>query len=157
MGMGYDLVRSCIVMGMGNVHYWKRYDADVPDASKYPGWETTSKTRPLMDQTFTELVCRRDQGSGKPDPDIIIPDAKTIREIRGLTRTPTGAYKSSRGHDDHYDALCIALCIARDPYSGLHRQKEVEEEQKRQEFEMRFNAMTRMGSASRNRPDLANL
>lgn len=154
-GMGYQLVRSCMDMGMTNVHYWKRYDRDAPDLTQYPGWETSSKTRPLMDQTATELICRRDPHTGKPEPDTIIPDGKTLKEIRGLTRTPTGAFKSSRGHDDHWDAYCIALCIARDPYSGLHRQQEQEEEQRRAEFEARFTAMTRMGVTSRNRPNLS--
>lgn len=156
-GMGYDLVRRCIDRGMNNVHYWKRYDADIPDASKYPGWQTDSKTRPLMDQTLTELLCHRNSDSGSPEPDIIIPDAKTLKEIRGLTRTQTGAFKSARGHDDHVDALDIALCIARDSYSGLHRQKDVEEERKREEFEARFYQLTRMGVTSRNHPDLSSL
>src|ERR1700692_2978392 len=157
MGIGYELVRTCMDQGMSNVHYWKRYDADYPEPSKYPGWQTDAKTRPLMDQTFTELACYRNRETGKPEPDIIIPDAKTIREIRGLSRTPTGAYKSSRGKDDHYDALCIALCIARDPYSGLHRKNEEEEAEKKKEFEERFIAMTRMGVSDRNHPSLSEL
>jgi hypothetical protein len=156
-GMGYQLTRTLLDMGMNNVHYWKRYDRDVPDSTNYPGWETNAKTRPLMDQTATALICRRNPDSGAVDPDIIIPDAKTIREIRGLTRTDTGAFKSSRGHDDHWDALCIALCIARDSYSGLHRQNVVEEEARRAEFERRFYDLTRMGVTSRNHPSLSEL
>lgn len=156
-GMGYELVRTCFDRGMQNVHYWKRYDRDVPVDSTYPGWQTDAKTRPLMDQTFTELLCQRDRSNGKPTPDIIIPDAKTISEIRGLSRTPTGAFKASHGHEDHYDALCIALCIARDPYSGLHRRKEIEEAEKRKEFEARFSAINSAGSMSRNRPSLSSL
>ena len=155
-GMGYDLVRRCIDRGMHNCHYYKRYDADYPEPTKYPGWETKTQTRPLMDQTFTELLCARNRETGKPEPDIIIPDGPTIKEIRGLSRTPTGSFKSARGHDDHYDALCIALCIARDPYSGLHRQKDVEEEEKRKEFETRFSLITSL-STDRNRPNLANI
>jgi hypothetical protein len=155
-GMGYDLVRRCIDRGMGNCHYYKRYDADLPEPTKYPGWETKSNIRPLMDQTLTELICQRNRETGTPEPDIIIPDRKTLQEIRGLTRTQTGAFKSSRGHDDHVDALDIALCIARDPYSGLHRQKEEDEEAKRDEFERRFYDMTR-SYTDRNHPDLSTL
>jgi hypothetical protein len=155
-GMGYDLVRRCMDRGMQNTYYWKRLDKDYPDLSAYPGWQTDMKTRPLMDQTFTELLCRRDRDSGKPTPEIVIPDAQTIREIRGLSRTPSGSFKSSRGHDDHYDALCIALCIARDSYSGLHRQNEVREREMREEFEARFAAINAI-PASRNRPSLANI
>ena len=38
--MGYEMVRRAIDMGMANCHYWKRYDADVPDLSTFPGWQT---------------------------------------------------------------------------------------------------------------------
>lgn len=155
-GMGFDLVRQCMDMGMNNVHYWKRYDKDVPEPSSYPGWETTGKTRPLMDQTATELICARDRHTGNATPEIIIPDAKTLKEIRGLARTPTGSFKSPRGHDDHYDALCIALCIARDPYSGLSRHVEEEEDKKKREFHQNFARLTGV-TRDRNRPSLENL
>jgi hypothetical protein len=156
-GIGYDLVRRCIDVGMSNVHYWKRYDRDYPEVSAYPGWETTSKTRPLMDQTFIELSHHRNAHTGAIDPLLVIPDAKTVHEVRRLTRTPSGAFKSSGGHDDHYDALCIALCIARDPFSGLSRQKVDAEEKRRAEFEGHFKDIMRMGGRSRNNPSLANL
>ena len=155
-GMGYQLVRWAIDKGMGNCHYFKRYDADIPEPTRYPGWETKTNTRPLMDQTFTSLFCNRNRESGKAEPLLIIPDAKTQREIRGLTRTPSGSFKSSRGHDDHFDALTIALCIAADPYSGLHRQKVAEEEDKRKEFESAF-AMINRATPNRSRPNLMNL
>jgi hypothetical protein len=155
-GMGYQLVRWAIDKGMSNCHYYKRYDADYPEPTKFPGWETKSNTRPMMDQTFTALFCNRSRESGKVEPLLNIPDAKTQREIRGLTRTPTGSFKSSRGHDDHYDALCIALVIGQDPYSGLVRQKEKDEEEKRVEFERAFYAINNT-QLSRNRPDLANI
>ena len=89
-GMGYDLVRRCYDRGMQNCHYYKRYDADNPEPTKYPGWETKAQTRALMDQTFTELLCQRNRSTGAAEPDIIIPDAKTIREIRGLSRSADG-------------------------------------------------------------------
>lgn len=154
-GIGYDLVRRCIDKGMNNVHYYKRYDKDYPEPTAFPGWETKSNTRPLMDQTFTELFCHRDR-DGKVSPLLNIPDAKTQKEIRGLSRTPTGSFKSSRGHDDHYDALCIALVIATDPYSGLRRQKEVQEEDQRKEFEAAFSFVNRTGR-DRNHPSLSSL
>lgn len=160
-GMGYDLVRRCIDKGMNNVHYWKRYDAEHPEPSKYPGWETTSHTRPAMDQAATELICYRNRETHKPEPQIIIPDAKTLKEIHKLVRSDTGAYKSDRGHDDHYDAMCIAICIARDPYSGLHHLKEDQEHEdrkRRAEMEAAFSKMTKIGRlGSRNRPDLADI
>lgn len=156
-GMGYDLVRRCIDKGMGNVHYYKRYDADVPEPTKFPGWETNKINRALMDQTLTELLCHRNPESGKAEPLINVPDAKTIKEIRGLSRTPTGSFKSARGHDDHVDALDIALCIAQDPYSGLIRHEKEQEEKRRQDFEQHFRWATGSGMRNRNRPSLAEL
>jgi hypothetical protein len=156
-GMGYQFVRTLIDAGLHNVHYWKRYDADIPEPSRYPGWETTEKTRPLMDQTFTALACHRDRHTGSPAPELIITDKKTMAEIRGLTRQPSGAFKASRGHDDHYDALCIALCIADDPYSGLRVKVEAEEKVARQEFDAWFKGPSGIYTPSRSHPDLANI
>ena len=155
-GMGYDLVRRCIDRGMGNCHYYKRYDADYPEPTKFPGWETNKITRPFMDQTLTEMLCHRNPESGKAEPLFNVPDAKTIQEIRGLSRTNSGSFKSSRGKDDHVDALDIALCIALDPYSGLIRHEQEVEEKKREEFESSFKWFTQ-GRRDRNRPTLAEL
>ncbi len=155
-GMGYDLVRRCIDAGMGNVHYYKRYDADLPEPTRYPGWETNKITRSMMDQLLTEMLCHRNPDSGKAEPLFIIPDAKTIKEICGLSRTPSGSFKSARGKDDHVDALDIALCIAQDPYSGLIRHEAQQKADQRREFEAYFKGMLG-GRGTRNRPDLANL
>lgn len=156
-GMGYQLVRTLIDAGMHNVHYWKRYDAEMPEPSRYPGWETTEKTRPLMDQTFTALALHRDPHTGKPAPDLIITDEPTYKEITGLTRQATGAFKANRGHDDHYDALCIALCIANDPYSGLVVKVEAEKREQEREFASWFKGPSGIYQPSRSHPDLANL
>ena len=156
-GMGYQLVRHLVDDGMHNVHYWKRYDADIPEQSKYPGWETTEKTRPLMDQTFTELACHRNPHTGKAEPELIVTDEKMNKEIRGLTRQPSGAFKSSRGKDDHYDGLCIALCIANDPYSGLRAAVEEQKQAEKAEFDAWFKGSNGIYQSSRSRPDLANI
>ncbi len=155
-GMGYDLVRRCIDRGMGNCHYYKRYDADYPEPTRFPGWETNKITRPFMDQTLTEMLCHRNPESGKAEPLFNVPDAKTIKEIRGLSRTNSGSFKSSRGKDDHVDALDIALCIALDPYSGLIRHEQEVEEKRKEEFESSFKWFTQ-GRRNRNRPTLAEL
>jgi hypothetical protein len=155
-GMGYDLVRRCIDRGMGNAHYYKRYDADNPEPTKFPGWETSKPfMRQMMDQTLLEMLCHRDRETAKATPLFNIPDAETINEICNLSRTPSGSFKSSRGHDDHVDALDIALCIAQDPYSGLSRNQRQEPEM-RKEFENEF-AWATSGPTSRNRPNLASI
>jgi hypothetical protein len=157
MGMGYDLVRRCIDRGMANTHYYKRYDKDHPEPTSFPGWETGKPfMRAMMDQTLLEMICRRDPQTGKAMPACIIPDRKTVQEISGLSRQPSGAFKSSRGKDDHVDALEIAWCIALDPYSGLIKKELQRKEEERQEFELNFKWITQ-GKRNRNRPDIATM
>lgn len=156
-GIGYDLVRRCIDAGMANVHYYKRYDADDPEPTRYPGWETNKVTRPMMDQMLLEMVCHRNPDSHKPEPLAVFCDETTVKEIKGLSRTPTGSFKSARGHDDHVDALEIAWCISNDPYSGIVRDKAQKKADERREFEQKFRWMTGGGRTDRNRPSLANL
>jgi hypothetical protein len=155
-GMGYDLVRRCIDAGMGNTHYYKRYDADNPEPTKFPGWETAKPfMRAMMDQRLLEYVCHRNPQTGKAEPLCIIPDAKTIAEIKGLIRKPSGAFKSKNGHDDHCDALEIAWCIALDPYSGLHRPDTEKPKQPQESWSSQWFANS--GPSSRNRPDLSRI
>lgn len=156
-GMGYDLVRRCIDAHMGNTFYYKRTDADYPDETKFPGWETQKPfMRAQMDQTLLEMLCHRNPATGKPEPACIIPDGKTINEICNLSRTPSGSFKSTRGHDDHADSLMIAWCIARDPYSGLSNRKP--EEEKPQGYAYQPGSGWGINSpVSRSRPDLAQL
>lgn len=156
-GMGYDLVRRCMDRGMNNVHYYKRYDADIPEPTKFPGWETSKPfMRQMMDQTLLEFLCARDRETAKATPQCIIPDAETINEICNLTRSPSGSFKSARGHDDHVDALEIAWCIALDPYSGLVKAKMAQETDMRHEFEEGF-AWVTGGKRDRNRPSLSQI
>jgi hypothetical protein len=156
-GMGYDLVRRCIDRGMNNCHYYKRYDKDNPEPTAFPGWETSKPfMRQMMDQKLLEYVCHRSEQTGKSEPLCIIPDAKTLAEVRGLIRKPSGAFKSKNGHDDHCDALMIAWCIALDPYSGLLGNRSHDKDQ-RKEFEQSFAWATSTGSYNRNRPDLSRI
>jgi len=153
-GMGYDMVRRAIDMGMNNCHYYTRYDQDHPEPTKFPGWETGKPfMRQMMDQKLLEYVCHRNEQTGKSEPLAIIPDARTVAEIRGLMRKPSGAFKSKNGHDDHCDAIEIAWCIADNPYSGLLRKPETTKEDAR-EFEQGFKWMTQAGAYNRNRPTL---
>ena len=158
-GQGYDLVRRCVDRGMSNFHSYKRYDKDNPEPTAFPGWETSKPfMRAMMDQILQEMICARDRETGKPTPACIIPDAKTVREICNLSRTPSGAFKAApgRGHDDHVDALDIAWCIALDPYSGLVKRVQQEEEEKQHEFEMGFKWATQ-GRRDRNHPELSTI
>lgn len=156
-GSGVSLQRTLIEMGMRHVYYWKRLDADPDETepTKYPGWETTSKTRPMMDATLIEYICHRDPATNRPAPLVTIPDAYTLRELTGITRTNSGSLKAKPGnHDDHVDALTIAWCIMRDPYGGFRTKHTGPTHEEKTEFDRLFRGMV---SPRRNRPDLAYL
>ncbi len=155
-GMGYDLVRRAIDAGMGNTHYYARYDADNPEPTKFPGWETAKPfMRAMMDQKLLELICHRNPQTGKAEPLCVIPDAKTVAEIKGLVRKPSGAFKSKNGHDDHVDAWEIAVCIAMSPYSGLSRREPEASKPAQESWSSQWFANS--GPSSRNRPDLSRI
>jgi hypothetical protein len=162
-GSGYSLVRSLVDAGMKNYYSWKRMDAEMPEPTKYPGWETTIKTRPIMDNMLVETICHRDRITNRPAPLFICQDIPTLRELQHVKRQATGAIKADTGHDDHVDALALAMVAATDPWSGMSR---VEERPAAQaERPNNFAAFARrwrggsgsFGGTSRNRPDLANL
>jgi hypothetical protein len=162
-GIGYALVRSMIDMGMANVYYWRRLDREDQEPTKFPGWDTNERTRPLMDELLVRIICNRDRETNAPDPLAIVPDRKTLQEIASLTRTSTGALKASSGHDDHVDALAIAYLIQEDPWGGFIRNPNKPSPERKEDFERLFAETTattfgpRAYSRSRNRPDLANI
>jgi hypothetical protein len=162
-GSGYALVRRLIDAGMRNYYCWKRMDAEIPEPTKYPGWETTIKTRPIMDDWLVTTICHRDPMTNKPEPLVIIPDKKTLMELQSVKRQTSGAIKAAAGHDDHVDALALAMIAAADPWSGINNPfkaaREKPEEKKESNFAMfagRWRGQS-LSRGSRNRPDLAAL
>ena len=155
-GIGYGLVRECIDLGMSNTYYWKRLDAMFPEDSKYPGWQTDAKTRPIMEQALIEAIAHRD-GDDRPDPLVIITDLKTYKQLASMKRDSSGKISAGpRQHDDHPIALMICLAVMRESsfpypldYRGAKREKRKE-----------INALLKdynFGKPDRNHPDLKNL
>jgi hypothetical protein len=159
-GSGFRIIRECIDSGMRNYYEWKRLDSDFPEPTKYPGWDTNQKTRPIMDDAMVELICHRDPMTNRPEPLITIRDIPTLNELQTVRRQATGAIKADSGHDDHYDALAIAVAIAGDPWTGLSKLRGRKKEEPVAEKVDNFAAFRR-GSSSRrsrrNEPDIANL
>lgn len=158
-GSGYSLVRKAIDAGLRNYYSWKRLDADNPEPTKYPGWETSLKNRAIMDNGMVELICHRNPYTNRPEPLITIRDIKTLNEIQTVRRQVTGAIKADSGHDDHYDALALCVAAVNDPWEGLGKyrgtEKEVEEEPKVDNFAMLRRQST--GLSRRREPDLATM
>jgi hypothetical protein len=161
---GYAVVRRMIDSGLRNFYQWKRLDVDFPQPGNtvYPGWETTGKTRPIMDDWLVSTICHRDPMTGKPEPTIIVPDLKTLSELQSVRRTVSGAIKNDNGHDDHCDALALAMIACSDPWSGINRKpKEQTIEQRVSNFDALGPRRWRSQGAimaerrSRNQPDIS--
>jgi hypothetical protein len=161
-GIGYGLVRECIDLGMWNTYYWKRLDRDIPEDSKFPGWETNHKTRSIMEQALIECIAHRD-GNDRPDPLVRITDIPTIEELESLKRDSSGKLAAgSRKHDDHVFALMICLAIMREasfPYStDLPENKRDKRVEQKREVNSLIKQWGSFGQTSdRNRPDLKDL
>jgi hypothetical protein len=112
---GYGLVRSSMDMGMENTYYWKRLDRDILEESKFPGWQTDGRTRPVMENALLELICNRNPDD-EPEPLIQIPDIPTLQQLAAVKRTPSDSIKNEQGHDDLVDALMIACAIRKDAF-----------------------------------------
>ena len=111
---------------MRNYYSWKRLDSEfLKPSTNIRAQKRMAKTPPHYGRSrgVQTPFCQRDPITNKPDPDIIIPDIPTLREIQAVRRQATGAIKASSGHDDHWDALLIALCAARDGWSGMPPQR----------------------------------
>jgi hypothetical protein len=156
-GMGYQLVRDLVDMGVSNFYSWKRLDRTMPEPSEYPGWQTDDRTRPIMDSKFIEHLCYRDPVTYKVEPKFNIPDYETIKQIQGIRRGATGSLKSAHGKDDIFDAICICLCLFDDPFGGFHKpQVETPPQEQAEEFKRLFRGING-GTFDRNRPNLANI
>jgi hypothetical protein len=154
--MGYQLIRSLIDMGVKNYYSWKRVDSEFPEPTRYPGWQTDGRTRPLMDNTFIEHLCFRDPNTGKAMPQLIIQDKQALREIQGLRRGDSGSLKHQHGKDDIFDAIATCLCLFRDPFGGFHNKTEGPPKEQKEEFELLFRAAAG-GSIHRNNPSFASI
>jgi hypothetical protein len=113
-GPGKDVVFELFQMGVTNQYHWKRLDQEIPEDSKWLGWETSEYTRPRMEGITVEAISHR--VDGKPVPSIIIRDEKLLRQMQTCKRDSSGKIKARSGsHDDHLDAFMIALAVDRDP------------------------------------------
>jgi hypothetical protein len=157
-GLGYQLIRDLIEMGANNYYRWKAAHKPQEDSpTDYPGWQTDSKTRPMMDAKFIEALCWRDPQTNKLEPKINIPDYEAINQITGIRRESDGGLKSKHGEDDIFDCICICLYCFDDPWSGFHKSKpEPTKQEQAREFERFFKNIIG-GNRDRNHPSLANL
>jgi len=95
---------------------------------------------------------------GRPSPDLILRDKRTIDQLKMLKRYPGEERIKGRGsaHDDAADALMIALALDRDPLRPYVTPKK----QQQQAVEGALYSYQRLqttGTTSRNMPSLRDL
>lgn len=123
-GIGFSLVRDLMDMGCTNQYRYKRFDTDILDPdSKWLGWETNFRTRPIMDDALKEAVGHYDR-AGEPDPLVKIYDKRTFLEMMSLAQYGEDGMKAKgKNHDDHPIALAIALAARKDSTHGARQSK----------------------------------
>jgi hypothetical protein len=118
-GPGYvltdDIVRKCKYR-----YIHRREDMDSISRRKTlkPGWDTNSKTKPMM------------VGVGKGfvrEADIIVRDMATLAEMKSFSQLGENKYGTARGHDDRVIALLIAITVIEPMIMQLKRKSEREQ------------------------------
>jgi hypothetical protein len=84
-----------------HLHPWRgRQDSIRPASPRLYGWVTSVATRPLLIEAG-----RRAIASG----DLTLHDEGTLEELYAFSRSDTGKYEATVGHDDRVMALLLAL------------------------------------------------
>jgi hypothetical protein len=129
-GSAIAVARELFLMGATRQYRWKRMDADPykQPGMDYLGWETSAKTRPVMQNLLVEAIGNRD-ADDHPAPTIILRDEKTYNQLTECTRDEWGKIENhSGGHDDHAIALMIALAVNQDVWEAQRIKQEREPE-----------------------------
>lgn len=100
---GLTTIRSMQRKEYYNLYYQKSYDKISQKVQQKVGWNTNSRTKPLMINTLTEYI--REKWVGMPW-DVLISECFTyVKDDEGKTNAQTGS------HDDTVMALAIALML----------------------------------------------
>ena len=96
-----------------NLHVWQgRQDAVKMHMGKTYGWETNVWSRPYLIEAGRRAV----------DTKLVtIHDASTLEELHHFSRSDTGKYEASTGHDDRVLALLIALRSREENYAPARK------------------------------------
>lgn len=141
-GIGFSLVRDLFDLGCTNQYRYKRFDTDVLDPdSKWLGWETNFRTKPVMDDALTECICHYDR-EGNPDPLVIIYDKLTFQELATLARYGEDGIKArGKNKDDHPMSLAIGLAMNSDYTVAVRRNREKSRAWPKNSLAVRYNGL----------------
>jgi hypothetical protein len=114
-GIAYPIVRQLFDMGATNQYRYKRLDQELPEDTKWLGWETNPRTRGELQETLVRVISNVDEANN-PQPLIVIRDRDTFRQLSSLERRPDGLIcGSGKTKDDLAMALMIAVRAHYDP------------------------------------------
>lgn len=118
-GVAIDVAYRLYKRGCTHQYWYHRYDVDpMRDPSKGLGWETNRNTRWGAQNLLVRAIANRGEG-GKAEPDLILRDAETYKQLLEVTRDPDGVIANhNHGHDDAFMSLMIALAINEDMWDG---------------------------------------
>lgn len=134
-GQGYSYVRILWDSGVHNQYYWKRIDTAAPESTKYLGWQSDDRTRPVMYSTAVGAVADLSKWSQREaserasiPPPVVVRDEQTYYELASCKRRPNGNIcAAGRNKDDAAIAWMIALVTNRDPEYGIRRASPAEQ------------------------------
>lgn len=155
-GQAVAVAHELYKLGVTRQYRWKRFDTDPykEPGTDYLGWETSSKSRGIMQGELVEAIGFRDEGDN-PAPSLILRDRKTFDELGSCTRDEHGKIANhGGGHDDHVLALMIALAIDRDHWEPQRRPKAPKDDRPDNPLLERYMGTQRTG---RNRPSYDSL
>ena len=93
-----------------NIYIWEVFDERGKVMTRKLGWETNTRTRPLMIDTLSALI-REEQ--------IIFNSVSFIRESLGFVKNSLGKPEAAPGsHDDRVMAMAVAVMMHTSQYSG---------------------------------------
>lgn len=150
-GQAVAVAHALFKLGVTRQYRWKRFDTDPykEPGTDYIGWETSSKSRGIMQGALVEAIGARDE-SDNPVPTIILRDQKTFDELGSCTRDDYGKIANhGGGHDDHVLALMIALAIDLDHWEPQHKPRKPKDDRPDNPLLERY---TRNQPTGRNRP-----
>jgi hypothetical protein len=106
-GGGRELIVYLKELNYWNIHVWRHADRIRREQGSIYGWETNSRTRPMMIARIREVINERTT---------TIHSAALLKQLANFGENEAGRTEALSGHDDLLFAFGIALCSRRENY-----------------------------------------
>lgn len=106
-GGGRELIVYLKELQYWNIHVWRHADRIRRQQGSIYGWETNTRTRPMMIARIREVINERTT---------TIHSAELLKQLANFGENEAGRTEALAGHDDLLFAFGIALCSRRENY-----------------------------------------